>query len=117
VHGAAAAASAAEASRILFGDLEPDQAHADTWRLLAAELPNATLPPDVTAATAVLELVAGTTLVKSRGDARRQLAQGGIALNGRRVAESEPVGPPLAGGFYLVQRGKKASFLFAPSGR
>jgi len=114
VHGEAAAASAAEASRILFGDLEPARARADTWRLLAAELPNSALPPDVTPQTAVLELVAATTLVKSRGDARRQLVQGGIALNGRRVGESEAAGAPLAGGFYLVQRGKKARFLFTP---
>ena len=116
VHGEAAAASAAEASRILFGDLEPAKAHADTWRLLASELPNATLPPDLTPDTTVLELVVGTTLVKSRGDARRQLAQGGIAVNGHRVGESAPTGAPLAGGFYLVQRGKKASFLFTPAG-
>jgi len=115
VHGAPAAASAAEASRILFGDLDPVSAGADTWHLLARELPNTTLPAGVGAATPVLDLVAGTTLVKSRGDARRQLAQGGIALNGRRVAEGAPIGAPLAGGYYLVQRGKKASFLFTPA--
>jgi tyrosyl-tRNA synthetase len=116
VHGGAAAASAAEASRILFGDLEPERAHVDTWRLLASELPNASLPAEITADTPVLELVVGSTLVRSRGDARRQLAQGGIAVNGRRVTESASAGSPLAGGYYLVQRGKKASFLFTPPG-
>jgi tyrosyl-tRNA synthetase len=116
VHGAAAAASAAEASRILFGDLEPERAHAETWRLLASELPNATLPAEVTTDTPVLDLVASSTLVKSRGDARRQLAQGGIAVNGHRVTESASTGAPLAGGYYLVQRGRKASFLFTPPG-
>ena len=99
----------------LFGDLDPVSAGADTWRLLARELPNTTLPAGVGTATPVLDLVAGTTLVRSRGDARRQLAQGGIAVNGRRVAEGEPTGAPLAGGYYLVQRGKKASFLFTPA--
>jgi len=116
VHGAGAAASAAEAARILFGDLAPARARAATWRLLATELPSATLPADVSADTPVLDLVASTTLVKSRSDARRQLAQGGITVNGERVTETSPTGAPLAGGGYLVQRGKKASFLFTPPG-
>jgi tyrosyl-tRNA synthetase len=116
VHGDAAATGAVEASRIVFGDLEPDRAHADTWRLLASELPTAALPREITPTTPVLDLVAGSTLVKSRGDARRQLSQGGIAVNGHRVTESASTGAPLAGGYYLVQRGKKASFLFTPPG-
>jgi tyrosyl-tRNA synthetase len=115
VHGNAAADSAAEASRILFGDLDPGRAHAETWRMLATELPSATLPPEITTDTPVLELVAKSTLVKSRGDARRQLAQGGIAVNGQRVSEAGSTGAPLAGGYYLVSRGKKSSFLFTPS--
>jgi tyrosyl-tRNA synthetase len=114
VHGSRAAASAAEASRILFGDLEPQQAHAETWRLLAAELPSSVLPAVITADTPVLELVANSTLVKSRSDARRQLAQGGVAVNGQRVTESSSTGAPLAGGYYLVSRGKRSSFLFTP---
>jgi tyrosyl-tRNA synthetase len=115
VHGSAAAESAAEASRILFGDLDPPQAHAGTWALLAAELPSTTLPAGVSAGTPVLDLVAASTLVKSRGDARRQLSQGGITVNGHRVTESDSTGAPLTGGYYLVQRGKKASFLFTPT--
>ena len=115
VHGAAAAASAAEASRILFGDLDPARASAGTWRLLARELPSASLPAEISAESPVLDLVTSTTLVTSRSDARRQLAQGGIAVNGQRAAEAAAVGAPLAGGYYLVQRGKKASFLFTPA--
>jgi tyrosyl-tRNA synthetase len=114
VHGDAAAARAAEASGILFGELEPEHAHAETWALLAQELPHCPVPAGVTPESPVLDLVAGSSLVSSRGDARRQLAQGGITVNGRRVAETAPAGASLAGGYYLVQRGKKASFLFTP---
>ena len=114
VHGDEAAHSAAEASRLLFGDLDPVQAKPETWKLLARELPTASLPDDITVETSVLDVVAASTLVKSRSDARRQLSQGGISVNGRRVTESSGVGEPLAGGFYLVQRGKKANFLFTP---
>jgi len=114
VHGEAAATSAAEASRILFGELDPTSAGADTWRVLAGELPSATLPAAIGVETPVLDLVTATTLVRSRSDARRQLAQGGIAVNGHRVTDTATAGTPLNGGYYLVQRGKKASFLFTP---
>ena len=115
VHGAAAAAGAAEASRVLFGELDPDRAAPRTWAMLAAELPHAALPGDITADAPVLDLVARTSLVTSRGDARRQIAQGGIAVNGRRVTDAAVTGPPLAGGYYWVQRGKKHSFVFTPA--
>jgi tyrosyl-tRNA synthetase len=81
-------------------------------RALARDLTTrVTVGPD----TPVLDLVAATDLVKSRGDARRQLAQGGVTVNGARVAEESAAGPPLDGGYYWVQRGKKASFIFTPS--
>ncbi len=114
VHGAAAAAGAAEASRVLFGELDPDRAAPPTWAMLAAELPHAVLPGDVTPEAPALDLVARTSLVTSRSDARRQIAQGGIALNGRRVTDGGVTGTPLAGGYYWVQRGKKHSFVFTP---
>jgi tyrosyl-tRNA synthetase len=114
VHGERAAHGAAEASRLLFGDLEPGQAEAETWELLARELPSADLPDGLGPETPVLELLVASTLVKSRGEARRQLSQGGVSVNGRRATESSTIGEPLAGGYYLVQRGKKAGFLFVP---
>jgi tyrosyl-tRNA synthetase len=114
VHGAGAAASAAEASRVLFGELDPDRAGPSTWAMLAAELPHAPLPGDITPETPVLDLVARSSLVTSRSDARRQIAQGGIAVNARRVSDGAATGAPLAGGYYWVQRGKKHSFVFTP---
>jgi tyrosyl-tRNA synthetase len=114
VHGVAAAASAAEASRVLFGELDPDRAGPETWAMLAAELPHAVLPGDVTPEAPALDLVARTSLVTSRSDARRQIGQGGIAVNGRRVTDGAATGAPLAGGYYWVQRGKKQSFVFTP---
>jgi tyrosyl-tRNA synthetase len=116
VHGEAAAQGAEQASRVLFGELEPRRAGAPTWAMLARELPHAPLPPTMREDTPVLDLVAATDLVKSRGDARRQLEQGGITVNGARVTESASTGPALEGGYYWVQRGKKTSFIFTPYG-
>jgi tyrosyl-tRNA synthetase len=114
VHGAAAAAGAADASRVLFGELDPARAGAATWAMLAAELPHAALPGGLTPDSPVLDLVAATGLVTSRSDARRQIAQGGIAVNGARVADGALAGAPLAGGYYWVQRGKKHNFVLTP---
>jgi tyrosyl-tRNA synthetase len=114
VHGDTAAASAEQASRIVFGELEPRRAGSGTWAMLARELPHGPLPAAVTPESPVLDLVAGTDLVKSRGDARRQIEQGGITVNGVRVTESASTGPALDGGYYWVQRGKKHSFVFTP---
>ena len=115
VHGREAAAGAAEATRIVFGEEDPTRAAAPIWAVLARELPSAVLPAGVSAETPVLDLVARTTLVKSRTEARRQLEQGGIAVNGRKVTDADAAGAPLAGGYYWVQRGKKTSYVFTPA--
>jgi tyrosyl-tRNA synthetase len=95
--------------------MDPRRAGRGTWALLARELSHAVLPDGVRADTPALDLIAATDLVKSRGDARRQIEQGGIAVNGVRVTEGAAAGPPLDGGYYWVQRGKKNSFVFTPS--
>ncbi len=115
VHGPESAAGAAAATRIVFGEEDPTRAAAPVWAMLARELPSAVLPAGMSAGSPVLDLVAGTTLVQSKSDARRQLAQGGIAVNGRKVTDGGTAGPPLAGGYYWVQRGKKTSFVFTPA--
>jgi tyrosyl-tRNA synthetase len=114
VHGADAAQRAERASRVVFGDLDPRAADRAIWQMLARELPHGAVPQAIRDDTPVIDLVAGTDLVKSKGEARRQLAQGGITVNGVRAGETATAGPPLDGGYYWVQRGKKASFILTP---
>ncbi|KPJ89962.1 MAG: hypothetical protein AMS18_11910 [Gemmatimonas sp. SG8_17] len=115
VHGLELAQSAAESSLTMFGEANPADAKAATWKMLAAELPHGPLPPTVGPDSPVLDLVASSQAVKSKGDARRQILQGGIYVNGRQVNDpNAAVGPPLQGGYYWVRRGKKTSFIFEP---
>jgi tyrosyl-tRNA synthetase len=51
-----------------------------------------------------------TGLVKSKGDARRQLQQGAVTINGRRLgAEEQTIGAAeaIAGTFYLIRKGSR----------
>jgi len=115
VHGEEIAKRAAEAAEIMFGGGKPAEAKAATWQMLAGELPHCPLPDGFSPDYPVVDLVSGSTLIKSKGEARRQIAQGGISVNGRRVTETDAtVGTPLEGGYYWVQRGKKSHFIFEP---
>ncbi len=115
VHGRELARSAQEASRIMFGEASPAEARASTWRMLSAELPHAVLPPGFGPGTSAVDLVSHSDLVKSRSEARRQIEQGGLAINGRVIADvSQTAGEALDGGFYWVRRGKKNNFIFLP---
>ncbi len=115
VHGSELALGAAEATEIMFGGGKPADAKAETWKMLAAELPHDRLPDGFGPETSVVDLISGSTLIKSKGEARRQIAQGGISLNGRPVKESDAVvGDSLAGRYYWLRRGKKAHFIFEP---
>lgn len=56
----------------------------------------------------VLSLVVASGLFSSRGEARRQIAQGGVSFGGARLASVEDPVPELVGGRYLLIRaGKK----------
>jgi tyrosyl-tRNA synthetase len=115
VHGSEACNRAVQASRIVFGELDPRTAPAEVWRLLSAELPSARLPAGTGESTAVVELVTGAGAVKSKGEARRLIEQGGLYWNGERVAAATAVaGPSLAGGYYWVRSGRKHQFLLTP---
>jgi tyrosyl-tRNA synthetase len=115
VHGPELAQSAAEASLTLFGEANPADAKAATWKMLAAEVPHGPLPATISRDSAVVDLVASSGVVRSKGDARRQIQQGGIYLNGRQVTDATAtVGLPLHGGYYWIRRGKKTDFIFEP---
>lgn len=110
VHGADAAAAAADASQALFGHSELSALDADTLAAAFADLPRAPLstsdglPP-------VVDLLVATGLADSRGQARRVVSEGGAYLNNERV--TDPSFAPdrsrlLAGRWLLVRRGKRS---------
>jgi tyrosyl-tRNA synthetase len=110
VHGPEAADAAEQATDVLFGG-DPRQASADALAAVAAEVPSTTL-----AAGEVLEdgvdlvpVLLRTALASSQGDARRQMEQRGLAINGVKVEPDRRVGPDdlLAGRWVLLRKGKR----------
>jgi tyrosyl-tRNA synthetase len=117
VHGETVARQVREASRIIFGELDPRDADPTTWKTLAAELPSGALPADFASGVQAVELVARSTLVKSKSEARRLLSQGGISLNGEPLSIDASTSPTdlLAGRYLWLRRGKKTDFIFTAS--
>ena len=115
VHGDEATRRVIEASQILFGELDPRAASGETWRMLARELPTASI--DLGTPKAAVELATVAGLSKSKGEARRLLAQRGIYLNGEPLAEDAAIGTDdlLDGGFLWLRRGKKTDALLLTS--
>jgi tyrosyl-tRNA synthetase len=103
VHGADAAAAAEEASAILFGG-SPLSASAGAFELLAGEVPTTSLAPEAS----VVDLALAAGLLSSKSDGRRAVEQGGLYLNGSRLAADRPLdGADLVHGrFALLRRGK-----------
>lgn len=117
VHGETVGREVREASRIIFGELNPREAGAATWHTLAKELPGGPLPADFASGAPAVELVASSTLVASKSEARRLLSQGGISLNGEPLTIDTSAGPAdlLAGGYLWLRRGKKTDYIFTAS--
>lgn len=107
VHGAAAAQGAIDASAALFG--QGDLASLEASTLAAA---TAALPQAVGAAGAsIAQLMVDAGLVKSLGEARRAIAQGGVYVNNVAVAAEDAVladADLLNGTHAVLRRGKKA---------
>ena len=106
VHGKDALASVMSASEVLFGDFDPRKAPAGVFAVLASEVPTATTP---SATPTLVEAVVASGLVKSNGEARRAIEQGGIYLNQQREND---VNRKLAAadwisGYALLRKGKK----------
>jgi tyrosyl-tRNA synthetase len=110
VHGADAAARAADASQALFGEGDLAALDAATLEAAFADLPRAEVG-DRNGIPSVLDLLVSSGLSESRGQARRVLAEGGAYVNNRRV--SDPAAVPdrselLAGRWLLLRRGKRS---------
>jgi len=106
VHGEHETVQAKAAAAALFGtgdlrDLSPET--------LAAALREAG-STRATAGTPYVDLLVETGLVKSKGEARRTISEGGAYLNNERVTDPELVpgeGDLVAGGWLVLRRGKK----------
>jgi tyrosyl-tRNA synthetase len=105
VHGEAAVAASIAAADALFGQGDLAGLDAATLSSVIAELPSA----DATAGTSIAQLLVDTNLVASLGEARRAIGQGGVYLNNAKVdSETDLLGAsPLAGGVWILRRGKK----------
>ncbi|MDQ0615974.1 tyrosyl-tRNA synthetase [Microbacterium sp. W4I4] len=104
VHGLDAAAAVIAASDALFGQGDLSTLDAATLRSALEELPNAT----VEAGTPVADALVATGLVSSVSEARRAISQGGVTLDGERVADDTvSVQGTLPGGVSVLRRGKK----------
>lgn len=105
VHGAEAVAAAIAASEALFGQGDLAALDAATLAAAIAELPRA----EVVETDTVVHALVATGLCASASEARRAIAQGGIALNNVRVESDSATfaGAALAGGYGVLRRGKK----------
>jgi tyrosyl-tRNA synthetase len=109
VHGAAAAAAAREASRVIFDrKADPRALRLEVLDMLWDEVPQARVVAGEDAQVSVVDVLVESGLVKSKGDARRQLQQGAVTVNGRKLSADElgvPATDALAGGYFLVRKG------------
>lgn len=112
VHGTEETQRAQRASEALFG---PELAELDEDLLVevVSDAPSTTVPRPTLAegALSVTDLLVRTGLARSRGEARRAVQQGGIAVNNLRIADPElRVGPPqlLHDRYLVLRRGKRS---------
>ncbi len=110
VHGSDAARHAADAASVLFG-ADPREASAEALAVVAAEIPVARpgSDDDLAAGIELGPLLVRTGLVGSLSEARRQLGQGAVSVNGEKVSAERAVveGDLLAGRWVLLRRGKR----------
>jgi tyrosyl-tRNA synthetase len=110
VHGPEAAAAAAQAASILFGE-DPREASPATLAALAAEVPHARLGAgeDLADGVALPPVLVRVGLASSLSDARRQMKAGAVSVNGATVPEDGALGAAdvLHGGWIVLRKGKR----------
>ncbi len=111
IHGADAEARVASASQVFFNRQNVEtikSAPVEVWKTLESELPSWTTSRDDLPST-VVDLIAAAGLTDSKADARRQLQQGGVYINGERADGEATVADYslLADRYLWLRRGKK----------
>jgi tyrosyl-tRNA synthetase len=105
VHGAQETAQARAAAAALFGGGDLRELDARTLDAALAEAGATTAPRG----TPYVDLLVASGLVKSKGEARRTIAEGGAYLNNERVTDADlvPGDDQLVGGWAVLRRGKR----------
>ena len=115
MHGETAVANAQQASQALFGGdiigLSADDIHD-----IFSEVPSFDMPADHFGGEGlnVVDVLTGTGFLKSKGEARRGIQEGGIYVNNRRVTDASmniTISDFIEGKFLVLRRGKKNYFL------
>ena len=120
IHGVDVAGRVRTASNVFFDRLNVDiirAASLDVWETLEAELPSWTTNRDDLPST-VVDLISAAGLTDSKGDARRQLQQGGVYINGERAHGEATVADYslLADRYLWLRRGKKKDVIVKVTG-
>jgi tyrosyl-tRNA synthetase len=108
VHGTPVMESVVSASAILFSEWDPKQVVPGAFDVLAREIPTA--PVSAIDGLSLVDALVAVGLVKSKGDARRQIEQGGVYINQQRETDAARVlgtADLLAGGHVVLRKGKK----------
>ena len=110
VHGPEATQAAEQATDILFGG-DPRQAPPAALAAVAAEVPATSLEAgeELGAGVDLVPVLVRTGLARSQSDARRQLEQGGLSVNGEKAGPDRRLGSAdlLHGRWVLLRKGKK----------
>jgi len=105
VHGDEAARAVEAAADVLFGG-DPTKAPEEVLAVVAKEVRSMVVRSGEE--VSLVQALVGTELASSNSDARRQLAQGSISVNGQREADDRPLGSneALHGRYLVLRRGK-----------
>ncbi len=115
MHGETALENAKQASQALFGGdiigLSADDIHD-----IFSEVPSFDMPADHFGGEGlnVVDVLTGTGFLKSKGEARRGIQEGGVYVNNRRVTDAAmniTISDFIEGRFLVLRRGKKNYFL------
>ncbi|MBE0698517.1 MAG: tyrosine--tRNA ligase, partial [Anaerolineaceae bacterium] len=111
VHGQTALEKATLASQALFGG-EISGLTGDDIQDIFADVPSSQIPRAQLEGEglAIVDLLANSGFVKSKGEARRAISEGGISLNNQRVSEptqAVTVSSFIDGRFLILRRGRK----------
>jgi tyrosyl-tRNA synthetase len=110
VHGPTALARAEQATQVLFGG-EITGLSMDEIQDIFADVPSSELPiGHLSGGFGIVDLMAESGVTKSKGEARRLIADGGAYLNNRRVSSPDEMVEAqdlLEGRFLVLRKGRK----------